>query len=82
MYVLKTTLNPIALALMGGLLADAFMSSPAAEARERQGGGSWQNSRGGSGTYQRHTAREPGSLNRETSWQHAGGRSGAAAQRR
>ncbi|WP_310447059.1 hypothetical protein [Thiobacillus sp.] len=82
MYVLKTALSPVALALMGGLLAGALMSAPAAEARERQGGGSWQNSRGGSGTYQRHTAREPGSLNRETSWQHADGRSGASSLNR
>jgi hypothetical protein len=82
MNVLKTTLNPIALALMGGLLAGTLMSAPAAEARERQGGGSWQNSRGGSGTYQRHTAREPGSLDRETRWQNANGRSGAASLNR
>ena len=77
-----TTLKQSCTVLSGMLLAASLLTVGSAEARKRQGGGSWQNNRGGSGTYQRHTTREPGSLSRETGWQNADGRSGAASLNR
>ena len=77
-----TTLKQSFTVLSGMLLAASLLTVGSAEARERQGSGSWQNSGGGSGTYQRHTTREPGSLSRETGWQNAGGRSGASSLNR
>lgn len=73
------TLKPVFAALAGALILAFTLHAADAEARERNRSGTWQNSHGGSGTYQRNTVRERGSLSRDTSWQNANGRSGSSS---
>lgn len=72
------TLKPALAALAGALVLSSVLHAGDAAARERSHSGTWQNSHGGSGTYQRHTERERGSLARDTTWQTSNGRSGSA----
>jgi hypothetical protein len=76
------TFKPTMAALAGVLIVTSLLQAGNAEARQRQRSGTWQNSHGGSGTYQRNTAREPGSLSRESAWQNANGRSGSSTLQR
>ena len=73
------TMKPIAAAVVGALVLVSTLHAGDADARERSRSGTWQNSHGGSGSYQRNTVRERGSLSRDTTWQNANGRSGSAS---
>lgn len=73
------TMKRIAAALAGALVLASTLHAGDADARERSRSGTWQNSHGGSGSYQRNTVRERGSLSRDTAWQNANGRSGSTS---
>lgn len=75
-------LKPAMAALIGVLAVSSLLQAGSAEARGHLRAGTWQNSYGGSGSWQRNTTRQPGSLNRETAWQNANGRSGSATLQR
>jgi hypothetical protein len=75
-------LQPTLAALAGVLVMTTFLPTGDAAARERQRAGTWQNSQGGSGTWQRNSSRERGSLTRDTTWQNANGREGSASLNR
>lgn len=74
-----SNLKPVFAALAGALVLASTLHAGDAAARERMRSGTWQNSHGGSGTWQRNTVRERGSLSRDTTWQNANGRSGSAS---